>query len=79
VIYYDSFNDYTSDFNAILLILSHTFDSIPSALVFYLRDFVTLVTFVSIAIFFKTSLAVFLIFLKLTPCQNSDLTNKVDR
>jgi hypothetical protein len=38
----------------------HTFPSIPSALVFHLRDFVTLVTFVSIANLFKTSLAVFL-------------------
>jgi hypothetical protein len=36
----------------------HIFPSIPSALVFHLRDFVTLVTFVSIANFFNTSLAV---------------------
>jgi hypothetical protein len=49
--------------------------SIPSALVFHLRDIVTLVTFVSIANWFKTSLAV--LFVNLTPCQNSDLTNEV--
>jgi hypothetical protein len=36
-----------------------TFPSILSALVFHLRDFVTLVTFVSIANFVKASLAVF--------------------
>jgi hypothetical protein len=40
------------------IVLATTVPSIPSALVFHLRDFVTPVTFVSIANFFKASLAV---------------------